>query len=158
MNLQSALDLTLPLPSSHDNLSRWFAEPVSHIFIPSSTFISNAKGYPVLPKGTQVFLQNLMKASKYSRFTCYYIVESSLQGHPVVILSGAYDRLHPRGTEDKYVDYIRFLEKSSSHVKRAKETNTLENYAQGYQDYLQMPLQVCIAHLSTSTHDHVLSG
>lgn len=40
------------------------------------------------------------------------------------------------------MDYVRYLEKSSPHVKRAKEPNTLEHYAQGYQDYLQMPLQV----------------
>lgn len=64
------------------------------------------------------------------------------QSHPTVILSGTASHVHPRGTEDKYVDYVRYLEKSSPHVKRAKEPNTLEHYAQGYQDYLQMPLQV----------------
>lgn len=56
-----ALDLTLPLPSVPGVLSRWFAEPVQHVYVPTSTFIPNGKGYPVLPKGTQLFLQDLMK-------------------------------------------------------------------------------------------------
>lgn len=58
-----ALDLTLPLPSVESILTRWTAEPVSHIFLPASTFISNARGYPVLPKGTQSFLQTMMRVS-----------------------------------------------------------------------------------------------
>ena len=61
-----ALDLTLPLPSVRGILTRWAAEPVSHIFIPASTFIPNAKGYPVLPKGTQQFLQMMMRVRAFS--------------------------------------------------------------------------------------------
>lgn len=53
----------MPLPNTQGILSRWYAEPVSHIFLPASTFIPNAKGYPVLPKGTQLFLQNMMRVS-----------------------------------------------------------------------------------------------
>ena len=76
-------------------------------------------------------------------FTCHWDqILTKVQNHPTIILSGTASRLHSRGTEDKYVDYVRYLEKSAPHVKRAKEPNTLENYAQGYQDYLQMPLQV----------------
>ena len=62
-----ALDLSLPLPSTSEILSRWHAEPVSHVFLPASTFIPNAKGYPVLPKGTQAFLQNLMRVCIFLR-------------------------------------------------------------------------------------------
>ncbi|KAL5485729.1 hypothetical protein ACEPAI_6770 [Sanghuangporus weigelae] len=134
--LTLAMDLTLPLPSIRGILTRWAAEPVSHIFIPASTFIPNAKGYPVLPKGTQQFLQMTMRT------------------RPTMVLSGTGSRLHPRGTEDKYVDYIRYLEKSSPYTRRAQEADTLENYAQGYQDFLQMPLQPLQDHLASTVYEN----
>ena len=75
---------------------------------------------------------------------------NAFKSHPNIILAGASAGLHPRGTEDKYVDYLRYLEKSSPHVQKTKEENTLENYAQGYQDYLQMPLQVSLSYSNTT--------
>ncbi|KAH8117716.1 PRMT5-domain-containing protein [Phellopilus nigrolimitatus] len=134
--LTLALDLTLPLPSEQGILSRWSAEPVTHILLPASTFIPNAKGYPVLPKGTQAFLQTMM------------------QSHPTLVLSGTGAHLHSRGTEDKYVDYLRYLEKSAPYARRAQEANTLENYAQGYQDFLQMPLQPLQDHLASMVYEN----
>ena len=44
-------------------LNQWLAEPVRHLWLPASTFIANAKGYPVLPKGTQSFIRDIMKVS-----------------------------------------------------------------------------------------------
>ncbi|THH10312.1 hypothetical protein EW145_g1417 [Phellinidium pouzarii] len=134
--LTLALDLALPLPSTQEVLARWAAEPVSHIFLPASTFISNAKGYPVLPKGTQTFLQATMK------------------NRPTIILVGASAHLHPRGTEDKYVDYIRYLEISAPHTRRMQEANTLENHAQGYQDFLQMSLQPLQDYLASMVYEN----
>jgi protein arginine N-methyltransferase 5 len=56
-----ALDLMPPLPSVPGVLNRWAAEPIRHLLIPASTFIANAKGYPVLPKGSQSFIRDVMK-------------------------------------------------------------------------------------------------
>src|SRR5712672_1834616 len=56
-----ALDLMPPLPSVPGVLNRWAAEPIRHLFIPASSFIANAKGYPVLPKGSQSFIRDVMK-------------------------------------------------------------------------------------------------
>ena len=61
--LPPALDLTPPLPSTLGVLSRWAAESVRFIYLPSSTFIANNKGYPVLPKGTQSFIRDSVAAS-----------------------------------------------------------------------------------------------
>jgi type II protein arginine methyltransferase len=60
-----ALDLMPPLPSVPGVLSRWTAEPIRHLFIPASAFIANAKGYPVLPKGSQSFIRDIMKVRLY---------------------------------------------------------------------------------------------
>ena len=59
----SALDLSPALPTTLGVLSKWSAESVRHIFLPSSTFIANIKGYPVLPKPTQQFIRDSMIAS-----------------------------------------------------------------------------------------------
>ena len=44
-----------------------------------------------------------------------------------------------------YTQYVRHLEKTSPAMKAINTAGTVENFAQGYQDYLQAPLQVCCA-------------
>jgi protein arginine N-methyltransferase 5 len=61
--MEIALDLTNPLPPSVGALSRWTAEPVKHIWLPASSFISNGKGYPVLSKACQAFLKGMTKVN-----------------------------------------------------------------------------------------------
>lgn len=60
-DIEQALDLTPPLPASLGILARWTAEPTRHIFLPATTFVPNAKGYPVLTKATQAFLRDIVK-------------------------------------------------------------------------------------------------
>ncbi|TFY74564.1 hypothetical protein EWM64_g9448 [Hericium alpestre] len=132
--LTLTLDLTPPLPSVPGVLSRWAAEPIRHVFLPASTFIANAKGYPVLPKGSQTFIREIMKH------------------RPIVILSGAADGLHSRGGEAAYLQYVRHLEKTSPSVMQMKTAGTVENFAQGYQDYLQAPLQPLMDNLGSITY------
>ena len=67
-HLLSALDLSPALPTTLGVLSKWSAESVRHIFLPSSTFIANMKGYPVLPKPTQQFIRDSMIASFFPNF------------------------------------------------------------------------------------------
>ncbi|CDO72463.1 hypothetical protein BN946_scf184980.g4 [Trametes cinnabarina] len=85
--LTLALDLTPPLPLSSSVLDQWSAEPVRHLWLPASAFIANAKGYPVLPKGTQSFIRDIMKLQ------------------PNVILSGTRAKKHARGGEAAYAQY-----------------------------------------------------
>ena len=67
--LSLALDLTPPLPLTAGVLDKWLAEPTRQIFLPASTFIANSKSYPVLPKGTQSFIRNIMKVSVYAQLS-----------------------------------------------------------------------------------------
>lgn len=64
------------------------------------------------------------------------------QHRPVVILSGTTTGLHVKGGEAAYLQYVRHLDKTSPAVIQAKTAGTVENFARGYQDYLQAPLQV----------------
>lgn len=67
-----------------------------------------------------------------------------------MILSGVASGVHSRGGEAAYSQYVRHLEKSSPAVQAALKAGTVENFAQGYQDYLQAPLQV--GHSSISSN------
>ncbi|KAF9069256.1 PRMT5 arginine-N-methyltransferase-domain-containing protein [Rhodocollybia butyracea] len=134
IRLTLALDLTPPLPNSPGVLSKWAAEAVRYIFLPSTTFIANAKGYPVLPKPTQNFIRD------------------SMTHRPNIIISGASSGLHMRGGEDAYSQYVRHLERTSSVVQAAETAGTVENFAQGYQDYLQAPLQPLMDNLQSITY------
>ncbi|TFK40311.1 shk1 kinase-binding protein 1 [Crucibulum laeve] len=132
--LTLTLDLTPALPSSLGVLSKWAAESVRHIFLPSSTFIANTKGYPVLPKPTQTFIRD------------------SMIHRPTVIFSEANAGKHSRGGEAAYAQYVRHLEKTSPAVQAANKAGTVENFAQGYQDYLQAPLQPLMDNLQSVTY------
>jgi PRMT5 TIM barrel domain len=55
-----ALEITEDLPDM-DSLNRWLAEPVKAVFVPTSVFIANKRGYPVLSTGHQDFLQKLFR-------------------------------------------------------------------------------------------------
>lgn len=52
--------------------------------------------------------------------------------------------IHANGGEEAYSQYIRHLERSSPSVQAVMQAGTVENFAHGYQDYLQAPLQVSI--------------
>ena len=60
----------------------------------------------------------------------------------MVILSGTASGIHAKGGEAAYLQYIRHLEKTSPAVKAMRTEGTVEHFTQGYQDYLQAPLQV----------------
>ena len=61
-----ALDLSPPLPLTAGVLDKWIAEPTRQVFLPASTFIANSKSYPVLPKGTQSFIREIMKVCAFT--------------------------------------------------------------------------------------------
>ncbi|KAJ7650328.1 PRMT5 arginine-N-methyltransferase-domain-containing protein [Roridomyces roridus] len=132
--LSLSLDLTPPLPIDSGFLSKWRAEPIKYLFLPASSFIANTKGYPVLPKATQSFIRE------------------SMSHRPVILLSGANSGMHSRGGELAYSQYLRHLEKTSPVVQAANTSGTVEHFAQGYQDYLQAPLQPLMDNLQSVTY------
>ncbi|KAG8688974.1 methyltransferase protein [Ceratobasidium sp. 395] len=132
-----ALDLTPALPASPGILARWAAEPVQHIIIPATTFISNAKGYPVLPKLMQNFLRDVLKNRSN------IILSQTTSGH------------HKQGGELAYAQYVRHLEKTSptAVARDAADGLTVESFGRGYEDYLQAPLQPLMDNLASVTYE-----
>lgn len=55
-----ALELTEDLPDEEE-IERWYSEPVRAIIIPTSLFLTNKNGFPVLSKPHQKFLHKFFK-------------------------------------------------------------------------------------------------
>ena len=113
-----ALNLAGDLPDDIQ-VERWAGEPIKAIIIPTSMFLTNKKGYPVLSKSHQVFLRVLMH--KMARDV-----------H--VIIKG-----------NKKHDEMRFYSQYIEHLRNTQmTTDSVSGFAKGYEDYLQIPLQVLI--------------
>lgn len=123
-----ALDISTPL-TSPAILSRWAAEPLKFIFLPATTYLANAKGYPVLSKSCQAFFRTIFKYK------------------PTIIISGVHKNVHPVGGIEAYTSYIRFLE------RKTPIEDPLEQFAGAYMDYLQAPLQPLMDNLENDTYE-----
>lgn len=58
-----------------------------------------------------------------------------------MILARTAERLHAKGNEAAYMQYVHYLEKTAPDLVAAATEGTVENFARGYADYLQAPLQ-----------------
>jgi len=54
------LELTADLPSDRE-LERWTGEPVKALIIPTSIFVTNKKGFPVLSRAHQNVVRTFLK-------------------------------------------------------------------------------------------------
>lgn len=139
--LWEALDLTNPLPPSAGALARWSAEPVNYIWLPASSFIPNAKGYPVLSKACQAFIREMGKQN------------------PTYILSQTTMKRHSAGGHNAYLQYIRHITSTPQpglntqpRAIMALPAGASEKF-QDYSDYLQAPLQPLMDDLGSMTYN-----
>ncbi|KAK6176914.1 hypothetical protein SNE40_015120 [Patella caerulea] len=121
-----ALELTADLPSEIV-LDRWLSEPVKVVLISTSVFITNKKGYPVLPKQHQMYLRQLFKLD--------------IQ----LILTGS-DRHADKGLRS-YQQYLDHLWQTQP------QPDQVGQFAKGYEDYLQSPLQPLMDNLESQTYE-----
>ncbi|GJJ08559.1 hypothetical protein Clacol_002777 [Clathrus columnatus] len=126
--------MSKPFPATHQ-LIIWTSEPTRFLFVSARCFISNPKGFPVLPKLAQDFIRGI------------------IHQRPTIILAHIDLHLHPQGGEVAYLQYIRHLEKTSPQIQAAEIEGTLEHFARGYQDYLQAPLQPLMDNLPSITYE-----
>ncbi len=88
--LHLALELTDDLPSE-EVINRWYGEPVRCIVLPTSIFLTNKNGFPVLSKAHQKIV------AKFSQLRVDFIIQGT-------------NRHQNKGYE-KYVEYINYLYK-----------------------------------------------
>ena len=106
-------------------MKRWLGEPLKALIIPTNIFMTNKRGYPVLSKETQNVLQKFFKMNVQ------------------FIISGAV--LHKN-----VMYYYQYLD----HLYTTQDTSdSVEQFAKGYEDYLQTPLQPLMENLESQTYE-----
>lgn len=108
---------------SNEELNRWLGEPVAALIIPTRIFVTNKKGWPVLLKRHQDFIKNMFNIG------CQIIVSgpSSIKQH---------------------FSYLYHLYQNTTSL-----TSYSSSYIDGYEDYLQTPLQPLEHNLSSYVYE-----
>lgn len=122
--------LGVALIVSHDvpemeEIDRWLGEPVKCLILPTTLFLTNKKGYPVLSKAHQAIVK------KFATLEVQFI------------LTGA-TRYQSISYYHNYLDYL---------WKGCQNDGTIEKFARGYEDYLQCPLQPLMDNLESQTYE-----
>lgn len=119
-----------------EDFERWIGEEVGLITLQSNDFILNRNGFPVLPKKSQLLMQNIMRRNIPLLSSCC----SQQEG------------LH-HSNED-YFKYLKYLNQNLSPLNRhLEEVAPLHTF----EDILQIPLQPLADNLSSDTY-YVFEG
>ncbi|XP_060844526.1 protein arginine N-methyltransferase 5-like [Rhopalosiphum padi] len=108
--IKLALEIGTELPNDEE-LDRWLGEPVAALIIQSKTFLTNKKGYPVLPKPHQVFIKKMFNIG------CQIVISGQL------------------GIKQQF-NYLGHLYQNTTSL-----TPYSSDFISGFEDYLQTPLQ-----------------
>ncbi|KAI9328195.1 PRMT5 arginine-N-methyltransferase-domain-containing protein [Zopfochytrium polystomum] len=128
-NISLAVDLLHDLPPD-SVIDQWMAEPIKLVIIPTTVFIANRKGFPVLSKRHQQVVRRLF----------------DLQVQ-FVISSNSLNIMEAYGGLSAFRQYLEHL------YDTRPEPNEVDKFAVGYHDYLQMPLQPLMDNLESATYE-----
>jgi len=104
---------------------RWVGEPIKTVSVPTSIFLTNKKGYPVLARHHQALIR------RFVHLDIQIIVRGPARGHEIK-------------------HYQQYLEHLYSQVPVG---DPLQQFARGYEDYLQCPLQPLMDNLESQTYE-----
>ncbi|XP_013381204.1 protein arginine N-methyltransferase 5 [Lingula anatina] len=121
-----ALELSADLPDEAV-LRRWCGENIKAAILPTSIFLTNKKGFPVLSKGHQNFVKKLFDLD-------VQLIISGVVRHP----------------EKGIRPYYQYME----HIFASRDPpDTVSAFAKGYEDFLQCPLQPLMDNLESQTYE-----
>ncbi|OAY67846.1 Protein arginine N-methyltransferase 5 [Ananas comosus] len=147
--LSIALDILSSLPSIN-SLGRWFGEPVRCAILQTSSFLTNARGYPCLSKRHQKLVMGFFNHSIQIVLSgtslhnvSQEISEDLLVGDNNNHLEGmpVHHALRP------YLDYVAYLYQKMDPLPEQ------ERFEIGYRDFLQSPLQPLMDNLEAQTYE-----
>lgn len=148
--------------------SRWFAEPLRLLSFPSTTFLANQSGYPVLSKAHQslVFRYMRLRFSPWILLTdvgsilteddsavpTHGLAESADTSSSPTPAEAAAQQAHgnaKKALKDStpHLSYVRYLQRNQP------PRTVMEQFGSGYQDYLQAPLQPLTDNLESVTYE-----
>ncbi|MGH0128756.1 UNVERIFIED_CONTAM: hypothetical protein FKN15_044108 [Acipenser sinensis] len=108
-------------------IDKWLGEPIKAAILPTSIFLTNKKGFPVLSKLHQRIIFRLFKLDAQFIFT------------------GS-----NRHSDKEFRSYLQYLQYLSEN---RPAPNSYEVFAKGYEDYLQSPLQPLMDNLESQTYE-----
>ncbi|RWS24179.1 protein arginine N-methyltransferase 5-like protein [Leptotrombidium deliense] len=123
------LELCDNLPDDEE-LQRWCGEPIKALHIPTSIFITNQKGFPVLSRPCRRFVQNIVEKTAHD---VQFIIRESVRGANL---------LH----------YVQYLDNAKNQAIQYP-SDAVSRFARGYEDYLQIPLQPLMDNLESCTYE-----
>jgi len=136
-----ALELTKQTTEVPD---RWNAEPIRYIIIPTSVFVPNNHGYPVLSMAHQRFLKTM-----FAKFKCQVILrtDEGIIESPIMHDGCEEKDPNPCTMISAHVNYIGRL------FMTKKPLDEAEVFGLSYRDFLQSPLQPLQDNLESRTYE-----
>ncbi|XP_001600397.1 protein arginine N-methyltransferase 5 [Nasonia vitripennis] len=119
-----ALIVSNDLPDE-DEITRWLGEPVKCLIIPTTVFITNKNGFPVLSKAHQAMIR------KFCALDVQFVITGANRHQNII----------------HYYHYMDHL------WKNWQPNGPIERFARGYEDYLQCPLQPLMDNLESGTYE-----
>ncbi|XP_076069556.1 protein arginine N-methyltransferase 5 [Oratosquilla oratoria] len=127
-NIEKKIGVALEIPADLPDQSviqRWLGEPVRCAILPTSIWLTNKKGFPVLSRAHQDLVRSLFSL------------------HAQFIICGPVR--HP---------HVKFYQQYLEHIIKIRtEVDALTEFARGYEDYLQCPLQPLMDNLESQTYE-----
>jgi len=127
-NMSSKLNVCLEIGEEIPNenaIRRWLGEPIKTILLPTSLFLTNKKGYPVLSKAHQALVK------RFIRLDLQIIIKGPTRHGDIAF----------------YQQYLTHLYQQTEH------NDPLCSFARGFEDFLQIPLQPLMDNLESSTYE-----
>ena len=143
-----------------DALARWIGEPVRAIVVAEDAFTTNKRGFPVLPKRHQAFLQSMLRRNVQVVLRATggdgEGVSSGVSG-----VSGSGGPREPTPAEaaartegrDGWSSTRRQWEYLVYLFRKIPDATEQELVEAGYRDYLQAPLQPLMDNLESATYE-----
>uniref|UniRef100_A0A3P8X235 Protein arginine N-methyltransferase 5 n=1 Tax=Cynoglossus semilaevis TaxID=244447 RepID=A0A3P8X235_CYNSE len=125
-NKRVSVEIGADMPSD-EVVDKWLGEPIKAAILPTSIFLTNKKGFPVLSKAHQRIIFRLFKLEAQFIFT------------------GT-----SRHSDKDFRSYLQYLEYLNQN---RPSPNSYELFAKGYEDYLQSPLQPLMDNLESQTYE-----
>lgn len=120
------LELSSDLPSK-EVIDRWSGEPVKALVLSTRIFLTNKTGYPVLSRAHQLFVKQFFKLD-------VQLVLTGMSRHPDKGLQ----------TYHTYLDHL---------YQTREPPDNISQFAKGYEDFLQCPLQPLMDNLESQTYE-----
>ncbi|KAK5108973.1 hypothetical protein LTR62_007607 [Meristemomyces frigidus] len=157
-NYSTKLSIALEMPRLLPSLSlqhRWSSEPVRLLTLPRTSFIRNNKGFPVLSKQHQQYLSQFLRL----RFPPWVLLSDVGAITSTVVEAAETAIVEPTPAEaavkstpqpenpPQHLQYLRHLQQTQP------VRPPIERFGQGYQDYMQSPLQPLTDNLESITYE-----